>query len=252
MMADAAPDLKKASRRTVEMIFNDKKLNELSILFGEEQGFQIKKDLHSCILTGNLKELKSCFQVYRSAFAPFFKEHGTVNDARNLIHFEWAQLNVHLTETVLSLREVRKIEEEYYFSLDLVDSIDALYDEYEKMAADLTATIWEKLEESHYSPVVKECCVFVKDHVYDRIKVADVAEAVHFSTSYVSHRFQEEVGMTLENYIRMLKIRESRLLLHSNMPIAAIAATLGFSSQSHFTVAFKKETDLTPKQFRAL
>lgn len=41
-------------------------------------------------------------------------------------------------------------------------------------------------------------------------------------------------------------------LLQHPGPLATIAAELGFSDQAHFTRAFKRETGLTPGQFRRL
>jgi len=75
---------------------------------------------------------------------------------------------------------------------------------------------------------------------------------MHFSQSYVSHKFKDEVGMTLEKYIRIKKIEEAKKLLQTNMPLMDIASTLGFASQSHFTDVFKKEIGITPKQFRSM
>ena len=40
------------------------------------------------------------------------------------------------------------------------------------------------------------------------------------------------------------------MLLIENMEIASIAAALGFSSQSYFNYCFKKNTALSPSEYR--
>ena len=49
------------------------------------------------------------------------------------------------------------------------------------------------------------------------------------------------------------KIEEAkRFLQYTNKPITAISAYLGFSSQSHFSRAFKKYTKMLPNEYRKL
>ena len=56
--------------------------------------------------------------------------------------------------------------------------------------------------------------------------------------------------MTLKDYIIKMKIREAKgLMENSNKTLISISTALGFSSQSHFTRAFKKETGMTPKEY---
>jgi AraC family transcriptional regulator len=45
--------------------------------------------------------------------------------------------------------------------------------------------------------------------------------------------------------------RAKRLLIETKMPVAELALVCGFSSQSHFTVAFRKHAGLTPRKYRA-
>ncbi|MGN1261658.1 MAG: helix-turn-helix domain-containing protein, partial [Candidatus Enteromonas sp.] len=42
-----------------------------------------------------------------------------------------------------------------------------------------------------------------------------------------------------------------RLLRYGDKPISQIAEYLGYSSQSHFSTAFRDATGLSPKEYRA-
>lgn len=59
--------------------------------------------------------------------------------------------------------------------------------------------------------------------------------------------------MTLSEYISRERIRiASRELIFTQRPIDEIAASLCFSSQSHFGKTFKKWMETTPGQYREL
>ena len=57
--------------------------------------------------------------------------------------------------------------------------------------------------------------------------------------------------MTLTEFVLKEKIEEGkRLLRYTDKPISAIAAYLGFSSQSHFANVFKKYANSSPNEYR--
>ena len=59
------------------------------------------------------------------------------------------------------------------------------------------------------------------------------------------------MGCSIHSYILMQKMEEAKnLLRYTDYPCRSIAASLAFSSQSHFIQLFQKYTHLTPKQYR--
>ena len=57
--------------------------------------------------------------------------------------------------------------------------------------------------------------------------------------------------MTIGRYIQKEKIaRAKNLLVYSDRSILEISEYLCFNSQSHFGKVFKKETGMTPRQYR--
>lgn len=62
---------------------------------------------------------------------------------------------------------------------------------------------------------------------------------MYFNRSYLSTKFKKETGMIISDYIMKEKIEEAkRLLRYTDKSATAIAAYLGFSSQSHFLTRF--------------
>ena len=72
------------------------------------------------------------------------------------------------------------------------------------------------------------------------------------SVSYFSKLFSKEVGTTVKAYILSVKIATAKNMLEkSDHSISDIYFSLGFSSQSAFTAAFKKLTGTTPNKYRS-
>jgi AraC-like DNA-binding protein len=51
--------------------------------------------------------------------------------------------------------------------------------------------------------------------------------------------------------IERIILEAKRLLAHSSDPVAGISSHLGFDEPTNFVKFFKRETDLTPTQFRS-
>jgi AraC family transcriptional regulator len=70
---------------------------------------------------------------------------------------------------------------------------------------------------------------------------------------HLSREFHKHFHMTIGEYIRTRRIEKaSELLSRSELSLAEIANTCGFSDQSHFCALFKKHSGMTPAKFRSL
>lgn len=71
--------------------------------------------------------------------------------------------------------------------------------------------------------------------------------------SYISKLFSEVEGITIEQYLIQQKIEKVKeLLLYDEIPLSQIAFDLGYSSTAHLSAQFKKNTGLTPTQFKQI
>lgn len=92
---------------------------------------------------------------------------------------------------------------------------------------------------------------YIYNHISERLTVEILAEAVGISPTYFSRVFKKEIGTSVSDFIRKLKIEYAKnLLLYSSADMADIAFQLSFSSQSHFIQQFRQQTGMTPKVFR--
>lgn len=92
----------------------------------------------------------------------------------------------------------------------------------------------------------------LSDEEEGRVALRAVASDVHMSYFHFSRAFKQSMGMTATNYIAERRIeRAKKMLEETELPISEIALRSGFSSQSHFTTAFRRLAGATPKAFRA-
>ena len=57
--------------------------------------------------------------------------------------------------------------------------------------------------------------------------------------------------MTPHQYIVQLRMERAKTLLSdSDLPLAEVAAQVGFADQSHFSSTFRRTTAMTPRSYR--
>ena len=92
---------------------------------------------------------------------------------------------------------------------------------------------------------------YVTQHLSEHITLQDLAETCHLSQRQISRVFEEYFGMKMPDYIHRERISRSKtLLISSSLTINEIASRLGYASQSHFSSTFRKQTGITPGEFR--
>lgn len=91
----------------------------------------------------------------------------------------------------------------------------------------------------------------VVDYVDTPISVADLADVAGVKQFEFPRVFRSSVGITPYQYILQERVDWAEHLLQStDMSLAEISYTAGFSSQSHFTRTFRKQKGVTPQSSR--
>ena len=99
---------------------------------------------------------------------------------------------------------------------------------------------------------LKQVREFLHAHFYEPLTLAEMAAAVGVHPVYLARAFRHYQHCTVSDYVRRLRIEFAcRELIATNLPLAEIALAAGFCAQSHFSSTFKRQTGLTPAQYRA-
>ena len=92
---------------------------------------------------------------------------------------------------------------------------------------------------------------FVRDHHRSELRIADVAAAVHLTSSHAMTVFRRTVGVTLGQYVTMCRVAEAqRLLLTTSLRVTEIAEEAGFGSLSSFYEHVSEACGMTPRGYR--
>lgn len=92
---------------------------------------------------------------------------------------------------------------------------------------------------------------YIEERLDGEIRLTDLAAIADMEVDSFARRFRATTGMAPYAFVIERRIhRAEQLLADSAHELALIAARLGFSSQSHFTTAFKRQRGLTPRAYR--
>jgi AraC-like DNA-binding protein len=88
---------------------------------------------------------------------------------------------------------------------------------------------------------------------HERLSLAAVARALGTSPFHLCRVFKAHTGRTIQGYRSQLRLRRSlAMLVDERRDVLDVAVSLGYSSHSHFTRAFRAAFGLTPSAFRGL
>lgn len=109
--------------------------------------------------------------------------------------------------------------------------------------------------ESHHSRHLKQSVAlaqhFIKHNYRESITLDDLAEVSHVNKYYLAHLFKQQIGVSPIEFLNQERITAAKDLLETtNFTITQISESTGFSSQSFFSQAFRRETGMTPSAFR--
>ena len=144
------------------------------------------------------------------------------------------------------------IEDAYIRSIFLCKTIEAVTDTKNQMYEDLIHRV-HNLHASHgYSPMVQSSCDYITMHLAEPLDIGILAARLNYAKYYLSRKFKEETGDSVNAYIKKARIELAKvLLLNSDENMDEIAIKCGFISRSFFTTAFTKECGMPPAKYRA-
>ena len=93
---------------------------------------------------------------------------------------------------------------------------------------------------------------YIEAHLDDRLTLTDLAGIACLSPYHFSRSLKLALGVGPQRYVMQRRLERAKALMRrTNQPLARIARESGFSDQSHLTSVFRRETGVTPSQFRA-
>lgn len=99
---------------------------------------------------------------------------------------------------------------------------------------------------------ISRACEKIEASIAHGVSLEALATEAGMSRFHFARAFREAVGEPPHRYLTRCRIERAKTLLRNQeLPLAEIALIVGYSSQSHFTTAFRSLLNCTPRQFRA-
>ena len=101
------------------------------------------------------------------------------------------------------------------------------------------------------SEMVSYTIDYIQKNFMEKLSLCEIAKQFNYSLAHVSHTFKKETGMTFQDYVRYVRIREScRLLINTSKKVSEIAALVGYSNIQFFNEVFKRQLGMSPREYR--
>ena len=144
----------------------------------------------------------------------------------------------------------------YDYRKDYLSQVNALQDEeqiqewlLDRMTA-ICSVIRDQNEDQSESTVSK-ACKYIQENYRRDISLDEVSKEVNVSPYYFSKLFKEEVGENFIDYLTRLRIECSKeLLQRAALTIREAGLQSGYSDPNYFSRIFKKQTGMTPREYR--
>lgn len=109
--------------------------------------------------------------------------------------------------------------------------------------------IKKKLEDVSYDPRIEAILSYINNNLEHDLSIELLSNKFYLSKYYLMHLFKQETGFTIYNYIQKKRVIKASDYLKSGMQAGEVCSLCGFGDYSTFVRTFKKEFNLSPKQY---
>ena len=103
---------------------------------------------------------------------------------------------------------------------------------------------------NHENAIIRKAQQYISENVRKRLSVPLVAQNADISPSYLTTLFQKHLQISPGEYIRRIKLQESKQMIREgNLNFTQIAQTLHYSTIHHFSRQFKEKFGVTPSEY---
>ena len=97
---------------------------------------------------------------------------------------------------------------------------------------------------------LQELMQYIVEHMHENLTTESLAERFYISRSKLVRDFSASMNRPLHKYITDIRVARAKVLLTQGISLDAIAAQCGFSQEPAFIYMFRRETGMTPGEWR--
>ncbi|WP_135553470.1 response regulator [Paenibacillus cymbidii] len=123
--------------------------------------------------------------------------------------------------------------------------------DYFQKLADLLFSRTADENEQVTDDVVRKLNAYIEANLHKDVSLTQLSEVAFLAPAYLSRLYKMKTGVSITDYITTLRIQiAKRLLTESQLQIREVGAAIGYDTPSYFSRFFRRETDMTPQEYR--
>lgn len=151
----------------------------------------------------------------------------------------------------LSPEEAYSLGDSYIQAAESAKSLDELSPLAMMMYDDFIRRVHKHRTNPNLSMQIQKCVDYIEMNLDKKIVAEDLAALVGYTEYYLTHKFKEETGLSVTNYVKFAKVERAKVLLKSTpFSVREISEQLGFATRNYFSAVFQQVTGKTPMEFR--
>jgi AraC-like DNA-binding protein len=100
-------------------------------------------------------------------------------------------------------------------------------------------------------PILHSIDRYLREHLDERYRLSAMAEELGYAPAYLCSHFSQQTGMTIGAYHNRLRTQKACDRLRSRgRSISQVGLDLGYSSPQHFSAAFRRARNMSPREYR--
>ena len=150
----------------------------------------------------------------------------------------------------VALATIDALSSKYAAIIDSTTSYENMYDVTQAMIIDYAQAAL-KIKATLYSPKINKVVQYIELNLMNELNLRQIAAYVNLAPAYLSRVFNQEIGMSLAQYITEMRMaKASELLMRTSLTVQTISEQIGFKQMSYFSQKFKQHFEMTPLQYR--
>lgn len=100
-----------------------------------------------------------------------------------------------------------------------------------------------------YDKHIVDIIEYIGNNLNGELSIEKISSTFYINKYYLMHKFKEQTGFTLHNYIQQKRLLYAVSLIRNGAQISTVYLECGFGDYSSFVRAFKKMFELSPKNY---
>lgn len=91
---------------------------------------------------------------------------------------------------------------------------------------------------------------YIQNNIKTEITISDISSTFSYDKTYIMKKFKKELGITITEYINIIRISNSLTYYNSNNTILKIAILSGYNSIEYYSEVFSKLIGVSPRIYK--